>query len=59
MAGLGFLGGEVGGLAVLGVVGGVGVDEAGVEGEVVVAGDDEFAGRVLGRLVGVDFGYVA
>ena len=44
MAGLGFLGGEVGRLAVLGVVGGVGVDEAGVEGEVVVAGDDEFAG---------------
>ena len=42
--GLGFLGGEVGGLAVLGVVGGVGMDEAGIEGEVVVAGDDEFAG---------------
>ena len=41
---MGFLGGEVGGLAVLGVVGGVGVDEAGVEREVVVAGDDEFAG---------------
>jgi hypothetical protein len=31
-------------VAVLRVVGGVGVDEAGVEGEVVVAGDDEFAG---------------
>jgi hypothetical protein len=28
---------------VLGVVGGVGMDEARVEGEIVVAGDDEFA----------------
>ena len=34
----------------LGVVGGVGVDEAGVEGEVVVAGDDEFAGCVVSGL---------
>lgn len=50
MAGLGFVAGKVGGLAMLGVVGGVGVDEAGVQREVVVAGDDEFAGCVVSEL---------
>jgi hypothetical protein len=43
VAGLSLIAGEIGGLAVLGVVGRVGVDEARVEGEIVVAGDDEFA----------------
>jgi hypothetical protein len=47
---LGLVAGEIWGLAVLGIVGGVGVDEARVEGEVVVAGDDELAERMVSWL---------
>lgn len=50
MAVLGLIAGEIWGLAVLGVVDGVGMDEARVEGEVVVAGDDEFAERMISWL---------
>ena len=60
MAGLSLIAGEIGRLAVLGVVGGVGVDEARVQGEVVVARDDEFAKRIfswLSRLWSLDVLY--